>query len=273
MSRWVRVQTSIFDHELFAAEPFSEREAWIWIIAKAAWKETSHRIGASVHKVPAGSMFVTVREMQASWRWTSTRRVAQFLQLLASQNMIETHSETGKTLITVCNYSRYQNVETPSETPAPSEAKQKRNTKDTITPSTDTSSSFHSEDAAQAPRKRAHRMPDDFHPNLDEAVAAGMTLSQAKAEADAIRDWSKSSPNGAKLDWPATWRSWVRRAVKDRPQQRGQSPPGRTKSDFRQHQDGVKQRFDDFLGIKRDDDEFTSEGPAFDLKPGDWRPH
>ncbi|WP_323131020.1 hypothetical protein [Sinorhizobium medicae] len=117
MSRWIRVQTSIFDHEVFAAEPFSEREAWLWLISKAAWKDTVHRIGASVMPVPAGSLFVTIREMQAAWKWTSTRRVHQFLELLSSQNMIETCSETGKTLVTVCNYSKYQNVETHSETP------------------------------------------------------------------------------------------------------------------------------------------------------------
>jgi hypothetical protein len=27
MSRWIRVQTAIFDHELFQAEPLTEREA------------------------------------------------------------------------------------------------------------------------------------------------------------------------------------------------------------------------------------------------------
>lgn len=55
MSRWIRVETFIFDHEVFAAEPFSEREPWL--ISKAAWKDTVHRIGATVVPVRAGSLF------------------------------------------------------------------------------------------------------------------------------------------------------------------------------------------------------------------------
>ncbi|MCZ4089351.1 hypothetical protein [Sinorhizobium psoraleae] len=56
MSRWIRVQTSIFDHEAFASEPFTEREAWLWLISNAAWKETKHRIGNDVLNVPIGSL-------------------------------------------------------------------------------------------------------------------------------------------------------------------------------------------------------------------------
>lgn len=134
MSRWIRIQVDIHEHSVFAPEAFTEREAWQWMIGRAAWKETAHRVGAAVHKVPVGSFFATVREMQAAWKWTSTRRVAQFLELLTSQNMIETCSETGKTLVTVCNYMRYQNGETPSETPDTPKPKQERNTKDTSIP-------------------------------------------------------------------------------------------------------------------------------------------
>ncbi|KSV78984.1 hypothetical protein N182_18485 [Sinorhizobium sp. GL2] len=157
MSRWIRVQTSIFDHEVFAAEPFSEREAWLWLISKAAWKGTVHRVGATVLPVPAGSLFVTIREMQTAWKWTSTRRVHQFLCLLSSQNMIETRSETGKTHVTICNYSKYQNSETHSETSTHSGPKQDRNTKDTSTPDTNKSSLRSDKHRARADEARTPR--------------------------------------------------------------------------------------------------------------------
>lgn len=86
MSRWIRVETFIFDHEVFAAEPFSEREPRL--ISKAAWKDTVHRIGATVIPVRAGSLFVNNARDQAAWKWTSTRRVHQFLELLSSQNIM-----------------------------------------------------------------------------------------------------------------------------------------------------------------------------------------
>lgn len=110
MSRWVRIQTSIFDHEVFAAEPFSEREAWMWLISKAAWKETKHRIGQNIVEVPIGSVFLTLREMQVTWRWKSDKRVRSFLSMLEREGMIETKTDAGKTQVSICNYSRYQEV-------------------------------------------------------------------------------------------------------------------------------------------------------------------
>lgn len=111
MSRWVRIQTDVFDHAVFACEPFSEREAWLWLISKAAWKATKHRVGHVVVDVPVGSMFLTLREMQATWRWKSDKRVRSFLTMLENEEMIETKTDAGKTQISICNYSRYQDVE------------------------------------------------------------------------------------------------------------------------------------------------------------------
>ncbi|MBB5040823.1 hypothetical protein [Shinella fusca] len=110
MSRWIRVQTSIFDHELFAAAELSQREAWLWLIANVAWKETRHRVGNEVLDVPVGSMFATLRSLQSAWRWGSDKRVRTFLSMLEKERMIKTKTDAGKTQITVCNYSRYQDV-------------------------------------------------------------------------------------------------------------------------------------------------------------------
>ncbi|WP_421580837.1 hypothetical protein [Shinella sp. M31] len=267
MSRWIRVQTSIFDHELFATAELSQREAWLWLIANVAWKETRHRIGNEVLDVPVGSMFVTLRSLQSAWRWGSDKRVRTFLSMLESERMIETKTDAGKTQITVCNYSRYQDVGRTEDASGTQAGRSADALKTPVHQDTNTSS-LRSDVAAQAPRKRAHRMPDDFSPDLDFAVAEGMTHSQAKAEADAMRDWSRSSPNGAKLDWPATWRGWVRRALKDRPPRQSQAPP--RKSAFQQHQDDCQREIDRVLGRKTDD-EFT--GNTLDLGARDYRAH
>ena len=40
----------------------------------------------------------------------------------------------------------------------------------------------------------------------------------ARREAERMRDWSRSAPGqkGVKLDWEATWRNWVRKAIEER---------------------------------------------------------
>ena|SRR5688572_13909421 len=58
------------------------------------------------------------------------------------------------------------------------------------------------------PRKRA---PQDFKPDLD---FAALTVPDMNAEAEAARflDYEFKTPRS---DWPAAWRSWVRKAVAD----------------------------------------------------------
>ncbi|MBY5501256.1 helix-turn-helix domain-containing protein [Rhizobium leguminosarum] len=70
---------------------------------------------------------------------------------------------------------------------------------------------------------RGTRIPDDFQPDLSEALKFGCTSDEALLEADAFRDhWrSKAGADGRKLDWPATWRNWCRREWKFRQQRNG----------------------------------------------------
>lgn len=110
MSRWIRVSADIFEHELFAQEELSEREAWLWLVAKAAWKDTRHRIGSEVVPVPRGTMFCTLRELCGEWRWKSDFRVRSFLEMLEREGMIERNANAGKTHLTICNYDKYQNT-------------------------------------------------------------------------------------------------------------------------------------------------------------------
>ncbi|MDM8346252.1 hypothetical protein P8H26_12710 [Pseudochrobactrum sp. sp1633] len=147
MSRWIRMQTAIFEHELFQAEPLTEREAWLWLIAHAAWKDTKHRVGIDLHDVQAGCLFVTLRQLQKEWRWKSDYRVRSFLKVLEKHEMITSKSNAGKTHVTICNYSHYQEVERNDN----AEKTQTKRTKDTNTPIN--TSSLRSEVKAQAPAK------------------------------------------------------------------------------------------------------------------------
>lgn len=214
MSRWIRVQTSIFEHEVFAAGPFSEREAWIWLISKAAWKDTKHRIGQTIADVPAGSMFLTLREMQRAWKWKSDKRVRTFLTMLENERMIETKTDAGKTQISICNYSRYQEVGRTEDATETHGGRSADALKTPIHQDTNTSS-LRSEARADAPKKRGSRLPNDFEPDLDFAESQGLSRSQAEREAASFRDYWPAQPGqrGVKTDWQATWRNWVRKAT------------------------------------------------------------
>lgn len=61
-------------------------------------------------------------------------------------------------------------------------------------------------------------LPDDFRA---EALRLGLPEHLIDAEAAKMSDWSRSSKNGAKLDWLASWRNWVRSAIERLPNARG----------------------------------------------------
>ena len=60
------------------------------------------------------------------------------------------------------------------------------------------------------------RLPKEWG---DWAVQEGLDEVAVRREADKFRDYwiGKAGREGVKLDWLATWRNWVRRALQDRP--------------------------------------------------------
>lgn len=230
MSRWIRVSTSIFDHDVFSEEAFTEREAWMWLIAKAAWKETRHRVGGAMVVVPVGSLFVTLRELQTTWKWASDFRVRTFLKLLQSEEMITTDANAGKTQISICNYSRYQN---PHHEENASGTHEKRTENAIKTPVHQyTTSSLRSEERASA------RSPADFdafwsiYPNKVGKRDAEKSFLKALRRADLETIIAGLRRYAAKTDdrpWcnPSTWLNQDRweDAPADAPQGRAPGPP------------------------------------------------
>ena len=97
------------DHPVFRSEKFCERAAWCWLIDKAMWKDTRHNISGTVVIIERGQFCVTLRALGDAWGWNKNV-VARFLRRLENETMIETENGTGKTIITICNYSRYQDA-------------------------------------------------------------------------------------------------------------------------------------------------------------------
>jgi hypothetical protein len=54
------VSRGVFDHPLFRGEPFTQREAWLWLIAEAAWKPGRQRIGAFAFPTGCNSRRIAV---------------------------------------------------------------------------------------------------------------------------------------------------------------------------------------------------------------------
>lgn len=82
------VHRRLFEHPLFKNEPFTEREAWIWMISEAAWKSTKVRVNRTVFIVERGQFVHALRFLAKRWQW-SEARVRRFLERLKLERMID----------------------------------------------------------------------------------------------------------------------------------------------------------------------------------------
>lgn len=125
------VDRGVFDHPMFdTPDPFTPREAWLWLISEAAWKPRRRRIGKALVELRRGQVGVTVRFLAAAWKWHRAR-VERYLARLRGDAMIETHAKTGITVITLCNYGRYQRVSLPNDDDVAFDAEQTQDTAET----------------------------------------------------------------------------------------------------------------------------------------------
>ena len=110
----VNIARSIWTDAAFKEEPFTEREAFMWLVMEASFKARERRFGSTIVQLERGELASSIRFMAEAWQWSKSR-VARFLDRLRDRNMIEnrdssgTASGTALTVISVCNYDEYQN--------------------------------------------------------------------------------------------------------------------------------------------------------------------
>jgi DNA-binding transcriptional MocR family regulator len=119
------IARSIFHHPLFEGDPYSRRDAWEWLISEAAWKPRRRSIDGRMVPLGRGQLVASVRHMARIWGWDKAR-VERFLGRLKTEAMIKTSTDTGITVITICNYEEYQFSPGASETPTETTARQQR---------------------------------------------------------------------------------------------------------------------------------------------------
>jgi hypothetical protein len=105
------------ENRFFTTEPFTEREAWQWLIENAAWRPASARIKGVRVPIERGQLCFAQRFLAEKWQWSKSR-VDRFLKRLVAENMISICSKIGATaghpagqgqsIITLCNYDKYQ---------------------------------------------------------------------------------------------------------------------------------------------------------------------
>lgn len=206
------------DNPVFPNEPYTQREAWEWLVANAAFTDRRVRIGNDIVDVPRGDVAASLRFLVRAWKWKSDTRVRNFLKRIEDEGMIRIgKTDTKKSLqITVCNYDRYQAFER-------RENAGKTQTERKIEQGNKTSS-LRSEVSAPAKKKRAPATPKASGPIPDDwrddpramlalenmqriAVKRGMTQETAINEAIGFIEWHLEAGTTSTA-WGKNWSTW-----------------------------------------------------------------
>lgn len=105
-------------NRVFEREPvYDRRSAWAWLIEKAAWEDHQTAWNGKLINIKRGQVPHSFRKMAEAWGWNLSK-VQRYIDALKTDTMIDTHTDTGFCIITICNYDEYQFNESWSDTAA-----------------------------------------------------------------------------------------------------------------------------------------------------------
>lgn len=167
------VDRGIWEDPDFSNEPFTEREAFLWLVSEAAWKPCRRRAGSKVVELDRGQVCHSVRFMAQAWQWSKSR-VDRFLDRLENRDTIKRVTGTEPIVISICKYDAFQRVGLPerdtSGTQTGTAAGHERDRLENIENIESISSSLHSEDCSVAerpePKPRKHSWPADYEDRI-----------------------------------------------------------------------------------------------------------
>lgn len=129
MNYYIPISRSLFEHPLWCEERiYSKFEAWLDLLQSSRFEDTKQIIGNRMMDVKRGQIPISLRFLASRWKW-SPKKVNSFLECLIKESMIikETLKETGQTVLTICNYDKYN----PLAENRKQIEKQQRNSKET----------------------------------------------------------------------------------------------------------------------------------------------
>lgn len=107
MAGWQKVYRDITKHWLWEDKPFSRGQAFIDLLLMVNHQDKKILFNGDLVEVKRGSRITSLRQLGESWGWSRTK-VKKFLEQLEKDEMITVKSDSKKTVVSIENYSVYQ---------------------------------------------------------------------------------------------------------------------------------------------------------------------
>ena len=109
---WISIHRQILDNPLFVQRgKASKIEAWIYLLLKANHRDADVLIGMEMVHVKKGQLITSQLKLCKQFKWGNSK-LRNYLKLLEKQDMITVETTTKLTCITICNYSKFQDMQT-----------------------------------------------------------------------------------------------------------------------------------------------------------------
>jgi DNA-binding transcriptional MocR family regulator len=179
------------------SEPFTRGQAWVDLILLANHSDGYFRTNGQRVYVSRGQVGYSLRSLAARWKW-SDGKVKRFIDELEADGKIKAQTSNVTTIISILNYSHYQNIEAPKM--------YSRSTGESRTMTNNKDNKNNNEN-----NKRGFSPPP-----LIDISDYFLEIGSSNEEAEKFMDYYNS--NGWKIgknpmkDWKASARNWMKRS-------------------------------------------------------------
>lgn len=108
------VARSIWDCDAFMNQKFTQREAWMWLVGAACWKQTKINMDGRWLVLARGEFAFSLRFLAKKWKWAKTT-VSRFLVTLQKRSMIRDTENDGMHVYSIIKYNEFQVVGIPKK--------------------------------------------------------------------------------------------------------------------------------------------------------------
>jgi len=115
MQGWVRLNRQLLTHDLWLAEPFTRGQAWVDLFALANHEQGTIYVRGNRVVIERGQVGWSELSLAQRWQW-SRGKVRRFLNELETAQQIVQQKTFITTVITICNYERWQSDGTADST-------------------------------------------------------------------------------------------------------------------------------------------------------------
>lgn len=112
---WIQLHRTLQDNPIWSCEPFTKGQAWVDLLMLANHKDGYILIDGQRIDIKRGQLGWSALNLSKRWKW-SRGKTTRYLKMLNNDFQIELKPNNRNTIITICNYNKYQSRDTTDST-------------------------------------------------------------------------------------------------------------------------------------------------------------